>query len=75
MFQNESIFYDMKRLAEGAEEMRTLGSILSLNVGLKALSSEAFKQVSNFENAIYDITGKEEDVINIHEFIHDPEKR
>lgn len=45
---------DLRKLAQGAEEMRILGSILSINKGLKATASEAEAFIDTIENLIYD---------------------
>lgn len=45
---------DLRTLAEGAEEMRVLGSILSMNKGLKPTPAEAEAFVDVIENLIYD---------------------
>lgn len=45
---------DLKTLAEGAEEMRILGSILSINKGLKTTFADAETFIDTIENLIYD---------------------
>lgn len=45
---------DLKILAEGAEEMRILGSILSSNKGLKTNPDDAEIFIETIENLIYD---------------------
>lgn len=71
--------HDLKVLAEGAEEMRILGSILGINKGLKATPAEAEAFIDRFENLVYDrknILGmepKESDKIDFHRFMLDEE--
>jgi hypothetical protein len=50
---NSPIGYDLRVLAEGAEEMRVLGSILGINKGLKPSPAEAETFIDNFENLIF----------------------
>ena len=50
---NSQIGKDLKVLAEGAEEMRVLGSILGINKGLKPSQTEAESFIDNFENLIF----------------------
>ena len=70
---------DLKTLAEGAEEMRILGSILSINKGLKATISEAETFIDTIENLIYNrkkikgIDPKESDKIDFVRFMLDEE--
>lgn len=70
---------DLRVLAEGAEEMRILGSILGINKGLKATMSEAEAFIDTFENLIYNrktIMGQEADEsdrIDFHKFMLDEE--
>lgn len=45
---------DLKILAEGAEEMRVLGSILSSNKGLKTNPDDAEIFIETIENLVYD---------------------
>jgi hypothetical protein len=45
---------DLRTLAEGAEEMRILGSILGINKGLKPSTVEAEAFIDTIENLIYD---------------------
>ena len=69
---------DLRILAEGAEEMRVLGSILSMNKGLKPTPAEAEAFVDVIENLIYDrkkIMGyepSESDKIDFIKFMTDP---
>ena len=51
---NSPIGRDLKILAEGAEEMRILGSILGINKGLKPTISEAESFIDTIENLIID---------------------
>jgi hypothetical protein len=58
--EKSQIFYnptrhgtDLQVLAEGAEEMRILGSILSINKGLKSSMSETEIFIDTIENLIY----------------------
>jgi Mg2+/Co2+ transporter CorC len=70
---------DLRVLAEGAEEMRILGSILSINKGLKATFADAESFIDTIENLIYDrkkVLGKkpsEDDKIDFHKFMVDEE--
>jgi hypothetical protein len=50
---NSQIGKDLRVLAEGAEEMRVLGSILGINKGLKPSQTEAESFIDNFENLIF----------------------
>lgn len=68
---------DLRTLAEGAEEMRILGSILGINKGLKPTFSEVETFIDNIENLIYNrkkIMGEEvsdDDKIDFHKFMSD----
>lgn len=68
---------DLRILAEGAEEMRILGSILGINKGLKSSVADAETFIDNIENLIYDrikvLGGKptEADRIDFHRFMLD----
>lgn len=70
---------DLKVLAQGAEEMRILGSILSINKGLKATISDTETFIDTIENLIYNrkqILGQkvsDADKIDFHKFMTDPE--
>lgn len=72
-----SIGRDLRTLAEGAEEMRILGSILSVNKGLKASTADAETFVDTIENLIYNrkevlgYTPTETDRIDFHRFMTD----
>ena len=69
------IYNDIKTLSDGAEEMRRLGSILSLNQGIKTNSEGLLNQINLIERAIYDITGNQEDLINLQKFVFDEQYR
>lgn len=77
IFNSGTFGRDLKALAEGAEEMRILGSILGINKGLKPTPSEAETFVDMFENLIYNrkkVMGqnpKESDRIDFHRFMLD----
>lgn len=70
---------DLKILAEGAEEMRVLGSILSSNKGVKTKVEEGYSFISTIENAIInrkEALGKKstaEDKVDYVRFCMDPE--
>ena len=70
---------DLRTLAEGAEEMRILGSILSINKGLKPSTVEAEAFIDTIENLIYDrkkVLGyrvSEKDKIDFFKFMTDKE--
>jgi hypothetical protein len=70
---------DLRILAEGAEEMRILGSILGINKGLKATVSDAETFIDNIENLIYNrkevlgIKPSESDRIDFHKFLMNDE--
>ena len=76
---NSPIGRDLRVLAQGAEEMRILGSILSINKGLKASMSDAETFIDTIENLIYNrkeamgMTPKESDRIDFHRFMVDEE--
>lgn len=75
LFKQSSIAKDLRTLAEGAEEMRILGSILSINKGLKATVSDTETFIDTIENLIYDrkqASGQpafESDKIDFHKFM------
>jgi Mg2+/Co2+ transporter CorC len=68
---------ELRTLAEGAEEMRILGSILSINKGLKATFSDAETFIDTIENLIYDRiknmggNPSDHDKIDFHRFFTD----
>lgn len=68
---DEKVLSDLHTLAEGAQEMRRLGSIFSLNQGIKNDPEGLLRQVNLIERAVYDITGDEEDIIDINKFAFD----
>lgn len=72
--RNSDVYEDIRTLSDGAEEMRRLGSILSLNQGIKN-SEGLLNQVNLIERAIYDITGEQEDLINLSKFVFDEQYR
>ena len=77
-YRQGSYAWDLKTLAEGAEEMRILGSILGINKGLKPTASEAEIFKDTIENLIYnrkkilDENPSEDDKIDFHKFMLDP---
>ena len=73
--RNEAVYKDIRTLSEGAEEMRRLGSILSLNQGIKTNSERLLNQINLIERAIYDITENQEDLINLQKFVFDEQYR
>lgn len=68
---DEKVLSDLRTLAEGAKEMRRLGSIFSLNQGIKNDPEGLLRQVNLIERAIYDITEDEKDIIDINKFAFD----
>lgn len=72
---DEEVLGDLQTLAEGAKEMRRLGSILSLNQGIKTDPEGLLRQVNLIERAIYDITGDKNDIIDINKFVFDEDYR
>lgn len=68
---DEKVLSDLHTLAEGAQEMRRLGSIFSLNQGIKNDPEGLLRQVNLIERAVYGITGDEEDIIDINKFAFD----
>ncbi len=50
--QNYNAYRALKELSQGAEEMRTLGSLLRLNQGLRVSTNEIINMTSNMENII-----------------------
>lgn len=73
--RNEAVYKDIRTLSDGAEEMRRLGSILSLNQGIKTNSERLLNQINLIERAIYDITENQEDLINLQKFVFDEQYR
>ena len=68
-------FAQLKTLAEGAEEMKTLGQILGLNGGIKTDYEGLTKQISNIEECIYKRSHKSDDIFDIIKFVYDPKYR
>lgn len=73
--RNSDVYEDIRTLSDGAEEMRRLGSILSLNQGIKTNSEGLLNQINLIERAIYDITGEQEDLISLSKFVFDEQYR
>ena len=69
--KHKGYFNDIITLSEGAQEMKLLGQILSLNQGLKTSSDEFLKQINNLRRAIYDKTGILEDLVDLTKFAFD----
>ncbi len=72
---NYNDFNTIKTLAEGSEELRLLGSILSINQGVKTTSDELLAQINNITRCIYKKTKKQVDIINLHQFAFDENYR
>lgn len=68
---DEKVLSDLYTLAQGAKEMRRLGSIFSLNQGIKNDPEGLLRQVNLIERAVYDITKDEKDLIDINKFAFD----
>ena len=68
---DEKVLSDLYTLAQGAKEMRRLGSIFSLNQGIKSDPEGLLRQVNLIERAVYDITKEEKDLIDINKFAFD----
>lgn len=66
-----NILEDLKTVAEGAEELRILGQILSLNQGIKTDPEGLVTQINLIERAIYNITKNTNDIIDIKKFVQD----
>lgn len=75
VIRNIDTFNDIRTLSEGAAEMRTLGQLLGINQGIKTKADEFIKQVQIIERAIYDKTKDPKDIINLTQFVMDPEYR
>lgn len=86
----QGAFNDFKTLYSGASELKTLGSLLGANQGVKNTYTDFLNFVKNFENSIKDrystylkyggkeikINGKDLDTsLDFSYFIHDPEYR
>lgn len=72
---NSQVLEDLQVLAKGADEMRRLGSIFSLNQGIKTDIEGLLRQVNLIERAIYDTTEDLEDIIDLVKFAFDEEYR
>lgn len=68
---DEKVLSDLYTLAQGAKEMRRLGSIFSLNQGIKSDPEGLLRQVNLIERAVYDITKDKKDLIDINKFAFD----
>ncbi len=68
-------FYNIRTLSRCAQELKLIGQIVGINKGLKSKPDELYKQLSNFENAIYDITNNEADIVDISKFVKDASYR
>lgn len=73
--QHKDIYNDIQTLSDGAEEMRSLGAILSLNQGIKTNPEGLLNQVNLIERAIYDKTGDLEDLVDLNKFVFDAQYR
>ena len=71
----EGLLTDLKTLAEGAEEMRVLGSLLSLNQGVKTDLEGLVRQIELIEKAIYNKTENANDLIDLQRFAFDESYR
>lgn len=72
---NSATLQDLKTLALGAKEMRRLGSIFSLNQGIKTDPEGLVTQMNLIERAIYDESGDTDDLIDIEKFAFDEDYR
>lgn len=72
---NEGIYEDIKTLSLGAAEMKILGQLFGLNKGLKTSPDGMAEQINNIERAVYNQTGKLEDLIDLSKFAFDEEYR
>lgn len=76
-YRKGSFSSELRILAEGAEEMRILGSILGVNKGLKASMTDMESYVETIEKLIYDrkvVIGmpvSDKDFIDFHKFMTD----
>lgn len=71
IWKNQKVFNDIAELSAGAQEMKTLGQILSLNQGIKTTSSDFITQINNLRRAIYDKTNNLEDLVDLTKFAFD----
>ena len=75
MFNNSPYAKDLRVLSEGAEEMRILGAILSINKGLKATIADTETFIDMIENLIWNrkeimgFTPEESDKIDFEKFM------
>ena len=75
MFNSSPYAKDLRTLSEGAEEMRVLGAILSINKGLKATIADTETFIDMIENLIWNrkeimgITPEESDKIDFEKFM------
>lgn len=53
IYDNSATYFKFIELAKGADEMRRLGSILSLNQGLKTNTINLIRQVALIEDSVY----------------------
>lgn len=72
---DENAVKDLYILAGGAQELRTMGSIFSLNQGIKTSMDEVLRQINLIERCIYEKTGNERDIINLSYFVFNEEYR
>ena len=71
IWKHEGTFQDIAKLSAGAQEMKTLGQVLSLNQGIKTTSSDFLTQINNLRRAIYNKTGDLEDIVDLTKFAFD----
>lgn len=72
---DKNVLTDLKTLAGGAAELKLLGRIYSFNQGIKTDPEGLLGQVKLIERCVYDITGKDEDLIDIKKFAFDEDYR
>ena len=75
IYRNESVYNDFKTLAEGAEEMRIMGQIFSLNQGIKTDIKSFTNQLTNITHIIYNKTNNVDDIIDIVKFVENADYR
>ncbi len=68
-------YQQLKTLAEGADEMKTLGQILGLNGGIATDYEGLTKQIDRIEEVIYKQSHDLEDIIDLSKFVFDSEYR
>lgn len=75
IWKNESTFNDIETLSRGAQEMKLLGQILSINQGLKTSSPDFLQQMNNLRRAIYNNLDEEsrslDDIVDLVKFAMD----